>query len=106
MLEEVIMNHSVFNLFPRVTMKPFRLKKTIAHQGTAKNLSQAKVNKEYVIDAVISDDENIVHFLFTLGCFKGEPITVISVLCENYIVAIKDARYSLDIDLAKSIALI
>ncbi|MCW8995921.1 MAG: ferrous iron transport protein A [Psychromonas sp.] len=76
------------------------------NKNALSNLSEAEINKEYIIKDVITDDQNIVNFLFTLGCFKGEPITVISLLCENYIITVKDARYSIDADLAKAITLI
>ena len=42
-------------------------------------------------------------FLFTLGCFEGEKVTVISVLADNYIIHVKDARYSIDKELARAI---
>ncbi|TCS43679.1 FeoA family protein [Reinekea marinisedimentorum] len=71
----------------------------------ARDLSEAKVNREYLIEGVVSDDKQIVQFLFTLGCFQGETITLISVLSDNYTIAVKDARYSIDIDLAKAIKL-
>ena len=51
------------------------------------------------------DDQDIVNFLFTLGCFKGESITLISILADNYVIIVKDARYSIDVDLAKAIKL-
>lgn len=67
------------------------------------NLSHAEVNQEYLITGVETEDEKVSHFLFTLGCFEGEYITLISVLSENYVIAVKDARYSIDIDLARAI---
>lgn len=69
------------------------------------NLSAAEIDKEYIIQNVITDDREVENFLFTLGCFKGEAVTVISVLSENLIISIKDARYSIDVDLAKAIKL-
>ena len=72
----------------------------------AKNLSQAQINKEYVIENVIADDKEVVNFLFTLGCFKGQTVTVISLLSENYVITIKDARYSIDADLARAVLLL
>ena len=67
------------------------------------NLTQADINVPYIIKAVETTDINMKDFLFTLGCFKGEKITVISVLAENYVINVKDARYSIDEDLAKVI---
>jgi len=100
------MNQAVFNLLPNITSACFlsKYKKTRAPRA-AKNLSEAQINKEYIIDNVVADDEEMVNFLFTLGCFKGESVTVISVLSENYVISIKDARYSIDADLAKAVIL-
>lgn len=68
-----------------------------------KNLSEAKVDVEYTIKRVETDDEEIKSFLFTLGCYEGEKVTVISILAENYVISIKDARYSIDSELAEAI---
>ena len=73
--------------------------------GNVNNLLKAEVNKEYKIKDVIQGDDEMVSFLFTLGCFKGESITLISVLSETYVISIKDARYSIDSELAKMILL-
>lgn len=70
------------------------------------NLSEAEINKEYIIKDVISDDKEIVNFLFTLGCFKGESVTIVSLLSETFVIAIKDARYSIDADLAQAVKLV
>ena len=67
------------------------------------NLTKADINVPYIIKAVETTDINMKDFLFTLGCFEGEKITVISVLAENYVINVKDARYSIDEDLAKVI---
>lgn len=67
------------------------------------NLAEATVNKQYIIKYVETDDEELQGFLFTLGCYKGESITVISQLADNYIITVKDARYSIDRDLAEVI---
>lgn len=72
----------------------------------ANSLFDAQLNREYQIKDVVSDNKEIINFLFTLGCFKGETVTVISVLSETYVINIKDARYSIDADLAKSVQLI
>jgi ferrous iron transport protein A len=69
----------------------------------ASNLSKAQVNREYTIKEVKTNDEEIKNFLFTLGCYNGEIITVLSVLGENYVISVKDARYSIDKDLAETI---
>lgn len=68
-----------------------------------RNLAKAQTNREYMIREVKTNDEELKKFLFSLGCYKGETITVLSVLGENYVISIKDARYSVDKDLAEAI---
>ncbi len=65
-------------------------------------LAQGHVNQTYVIREVESND-NMRDFLFTLGCYSGEQVTIISKLASNYIINIKDARYSIDEGLARAI---
>lgn len=60
------------------------------------NLTDAVEGKEYIIQAVETDDEELDSFLFSLGCYSGEPITVISRHRGSCVVSIKDARYSID----------
>lgn len=68
------------------------------------NLSLCEENKEYEITNInTGNDSEMEHFLFTLGCYKGQKLTMISNLRKNYIISIKDARYSIDEDLAKAI---
>lgn len=67
------------------------------------NLRQAEVGKEYIIKQVNIDDEEISAFLFSLGCYGGEKITVISKRKSGLTVSIKDARYSIDNPLAEAI---
>jgi len=67
------------------------------------NLAEAETDREYIIKKIKSNDEELKKFLFTLGCYEGESITLISVLAENYIINIKDSRYSIDKELAKAI---
>ena len=52
-----------------------------------------------------SEDEELKSFLFSLGCYSGEPITVISHLKGGCVVSIKDGRYNIDTDLAKTISI-
>ncbi|EHQ87661.1 FeoA family protein [Desulfosporosinus youngiae] len=66
-------------------------------------LSKARLNTTYTVNSVKTDYDDIREFLFTLGCYPGEKITIISKLASNYIVNIKDARYSIDEDLANAI---
>jgi len=67
------------------------------------SLSNGKLNTPYTVNSVQTDYDDIREFLFTLGCYPGERVTIISKLASNYIVNIKDARYSIDEDLASAI---
>ena len=67
------------------------------------NLTTAQVGKEYIIRAVKTDDEELNAFLFSLGCYSGETITVVSHLKKSCVVSVKDARYNMDRDLAEAI---
>ncbi len=67
------------------------------------NLREAEEGKEYIIQQINTDDEELDAFLFSLGCYSGEPITVISRLKGGCIVSIKDGRYTIDNDLAEAI---
>ena len=69
------------------------------------SLTQAQEGKEYIIRQIETDDEEMDAFLFSLGCYSGEPITVISHLKGGCLVTIKDARYTMDIQLAQAIQL-
>lgn len=79
------------------------LNKTERLGGPAMNLAQGRINTEYIIKDIDTNDEEIKDFLFTLGCYEGESVTVISILAENYVITVKDARYSIDKDLAEAI---
>ncbi len=67
------------------------------------NLTQAVEGIEYIIEAIETDDEELDAFLFSLGCYSGEPITVISHLKGGCVVSIKDGRYNIDNELAEAI---
>lgn len=67
------------------------------------NLREAQEGKEYIIHRIETDDEELNSFLFSLGCYSGEPITVISHLSGSCIVSIKDGRYNIDNQLAEAI---
>ena len=69
------------------------------------NLWQAEEGVEYTVERIESGDEELESFLFTLGCYSGEPITVILRRKRILIVSIKDGRYSVDRRLAESILL-
>ncbi len=67
------------------------------------NLRNAEEGREYIIRQIETDDEELDAFLFSLGCYSGEPITVISHLRGGSVVSIKDGRYQLDKQLAEAI---
>lgn len=67
------------------------------------NLRFAEEGQEYIIQCIKTDDEEMDAFLFSLGCYSGEPITVMSHLKGGCIVAIKDGRYTIDHQLADAI---
>jgi len=67
------------------------------------NLTNAQDGKEYIIKRIETDDEEMDAFLFSLGCYAGEPITVVSHLRGGCVVSIKDGRYTIDNQLAEAI---
>ena len=69
----------------------------------AMNLRDAQVGKEYIIREILTDDEDMKAFLFSLGCYSGEPITVVARRRSGCTVSIKDARYNFDNQLASAI---
>lgn len=68
-------------------------------------LNSAQEGKEYIIKQIETDDEELDSFLFSLGCYSGEPITVISHIKGGCVVSIKDARYNIDNQLAEAIVI-
>ena len=71
--------------------------------GDSMNLTQAQKGKEYIVRQICTEDPELNAFLFSLGCYSGEPITVISGNRFNCTVSIKDGRYNIDRHLAASI---
>ena len=67
------------------------------------NLTDAIEGKEYIIKDIFTDDEELDAFLFSLGCYSGEPITVVARKKKTCVVSIKDSRYSIDSALAAAI---
>ena len=67
------------------------------------NLMQAQEGKEHIIKAVETGDGELDAFLFSLGCYAGEPITVVSRRRGGMTVSIKDGRYNIDNQLAEAI---
>lgn len=69
------------------------------------NLIDAVEGREYTIKKIITDDEELNAFLFSLGCYSGEKITVVSRLKSSCVVSIKDGRYNIDSQLAHAIVI-
>ena len=65
--------------------------------------NKKNVLEEYIIKDIVTNDEELNSFLFSLGCYSGEPITVIAHLKGGCVVAIKDGRYNIDNQLAEAI---
>ena len=71
--------------------------------GIYMTLRNADIGKEYIIRAIETDDEELDAFLFSLGCYCGEPVTVVSRRRGTCVVSIKDGRYTMDDQLAEAI---
>lgn len=67
------------------------------------NLWSAQVGKEYIVRGIETDDGELDAFLFSLGCYSGEPITVVSRRRKTCVIAVKDGRYCIDDQLASAI---
>ena len=67
------------------------------------SLKEAEIDKEYIIKNIYTEDDELDSFLFSLGCYSGEPITVVSHLKGGCVVSIKDSRYNIDNELADAI---
>ncbi len=67
------------------------------------SLREAVEGNEYIIRQIDTDDEELTAFLFSLGCYSGEAITVVSHLKGGCVVSIKDGRYNIDNQLAEAI---
>lgn len=68
-------------------------------------LLDAAEGKEYIVKGIATDDEELEAFLFSLGCYSGEPITVVSRVRGGCTVSFKDGRYNIDTDLARAISI-
>ena len=75
----------------------------ISSEGGSMTLNEAQIGEEYIVKEIQTDDEELNAFLFSLGCYSGEPITVISRLKRGCVVSIKDGRYNIDNFLAEAI---
>lgn len=68
-------------------------------------LMDAKEGEEYIVKEIVTEDDDLEAFLFSLGCYSGEPITVVSRVRGGCVVSIKDGRYNIDTDLAQAISI-
>ena len=101
----------MIDIYGKIRYNVFRLEKTNldVEKGLwlkkefAMNLREAKVGQEYIISRIETDDEELDAFLFSLGCYSGEAITVVRRMKGGCIVAIKDGRYNIDNQLAEAI---
>lgn len=66
-------------------------------------LMDAQVGRTYMVKEINTDDDDMNSFLFRLGCYTGEPITLISKKRKSCIVVIKDGRYNIDNQLSEAI---
>lgn len=66
-------------------------------------LLEANEGNEYIVSAIKTNDDELKAFLFTLGCYSGETIFVVSKKKKSIVIAIKDSRYSIDNYLAEAI---
>ena len=69
------------------------------------SLLTAELGKVYVVQRIETEDEELNAFLFSLGCYSGEPITVVSRRRGTCVISVKDGRYSIDSQLAEAIIL-
>jgi len=67
------------------------------------NLSEARIGEDVIVRDVVTEDEELKSFLFSLGCYSGEAVTVVSKKRGSFVLSIKDARYNIDEDLARAI---
>ena len=66
-------------------------------------LREAQLGREYMVNNIATEDDELDAFLFSLGCYSGEPITVVSRRRGGCTVSIKDGRYNIDNQLAEAI---
>lgn len=67
------------------------------------SLREAQEGREYIVKGISTEDEELDAFLFSLGCYSGEPVTVVSRMRGGCVVSIKDGRYTIDNQLAEAI---
>ncbi len=67
------------------------------------NLMQVQEGKEYIIKDILTDDDELNAFLFSLGCYSGQPVTVVSHRKAGCVISVKDSRYNIDRQLAEAV---
>ena len=70
------------------------------------NLTNAEIGKEYIIQSIDTQDDDLNSFLFTLGCYSGQAITVLANKKNGIVISMKDSRYNIDLNLANLISII
>ena len=70
------------------------------------NLTNAEIGKEYIIQSIDTQDDELNSFLFTLGCYSGQAINVLANKKNGIVISIKDSRYNIDLNLANLISII
>lgn len=70
------------------------------------NLTNAEIGKKYIIQSIDTQDDELNSFLFTLGCYSGQAITVLANKKNGIVISIKDSRYNIDLNLANLISII
>ena len=70
------------------------------------NLTNAEIGKEYISQSIDTQDDELNSFLFTLGCYSGQAITVLANKKNGIVISIKDSRYNIDLNLANLISII
>lgn len=66
-------------------------------------LSRGEIGKTYTVKSISNEDEELTDFLFTLGCYEGEKVSIVSEISGNLVVSIRDGRYNIDKNLASLI---
>lgn len=93
-METIIRSSRLLRLFKKDTKH---------NRSKVHNLAQGKPGTTYIVKEVMTDDAEMRDFLFTLGCYENEEVTVISKLANNIVINVKDARYSINEELAEVI---
>ena len=66
-------------------------------------LTQANENTTHIISGIETEDEDMKAFLFSLGCYKGQEISLITKKKHSLVISLKEARYNIDTCLGEAI---